>query len=172
MPDADDNEGHESDCAIFAVYVNKDLQNWLSDFAGNRSVEILDGEKKTQDEEPAEDSRDSDRHENAQRSRPRRLLCFLREMGRCVEACYRILGHQNTAAGHISIGSSHSPTDSIQAGPVIELPKDKMRTLMFRSFCNDSHCERKYPERMEDDGSIVEISENVDTEGIDYAVRK
>ena len=55
MPDAEDDERHERDGAVWAEDVDEDLSHGLPDCGVNGGVEVLNAEKEGDEEEEAED---------------------------------------------------------------------------------------------------------------------
>src|SRR5216683_792453 len=77
---------HQDDRALLPDCVQEDLCHWLTRRRCNSRIVILNREKQTQDEEPAEDRRDTDGHDDANRSRPGRIMSLLGHVRARIEA--------------------------------------------------------------------------------------
>jgi hypothetical protein len=71
---------HQNNCAPLPDRVQEDLRHWLTRRRCDRCPVILNREEQTQDEEPAEDRRDSDRRDDANWSRHSRIVSLLGHM--------------------------------------------------------------------------------------------
>jgi hypothetical protein len=71
---------HQNNCALLSDRVQEDLRHWLSRRRCDRRLVILNREEQTQDEEPAEDRRDSDRCDDANWSGHGRIVSLLGHM--------------------------------------------------------------------------------------------
>jgi hypothetical protein len=65
---------HQDNCTPFPDRVQEDLRHWLTRRRRDGTLVILDREEQTQDEEPAEDRRATDRYDDANWSRPGRIV--------------------------------------------------------------------------------------------------
>jgi len=96
------DQGEERQSAVFAEYVNQDLENRLPVLARYCTVEVLDREEESHEDEEAEQGAEADARYDADGSAPRRLLRLLAQVGRCVESC--------PAGQHNAVGLYPSPS--------------------------------------------------------------
>ena len=87
-------------------------------------------------------------------------------MGGSVEAGDGVLGEQDTDAGDVRWRCDFGPT----TGAVIECRKDKLSRLMGWSGRNHGNGQRRDSGTVEDDGRVVEILQDLDTECVNQAV--
>jgi hypothetical protein len=71
------SEHYQYNCALLPDRVQEDLRHWLTRRRCDRRPVILNREEQTQDEEPAEDRRDSDRRDDANWPRHGRIVSLL-----------------------------------------------------------------------------------------------
>lgn len=89
-------------------------------------------------------------------------------MGRGVKAGECVLRHQSTATGYVCWGGSDAP--SWIAGAVVEGCEDEFGALVSWGFGKDGDGNCCYACGMESDGDVVEVFEDVNTEGVDNAM--
>ncbi len=72
---------------------------------------------------------------------------------------------------HIRTTRSRTPTHtSVRTSPINKSLENKLRALMRRRFGKNSNYEGERPNSMPPNGNVVEIVEEVDTEGVDEAL--
>ena len=77
---------HQNNCTLLPDRVQEDLRYWLTCRRCDRRPVILNREEQTQDKEPAEDCRDSDRRDDANWSRHGRVVSLLGHMRARIES--------------------------------------------------------------------------------------
>jgi hypothetical protein len=171
MPYANHDQAHQDHRAVVAEYIDEDLQHRLPIVTRHGPVEVLDPEEETEKDEHAEQGAEAHRTDHAKRCAPGGVPRLLREMGRSIEAGQRILGHQRAAAGDIRRAGSHAPSIiPLGAGLVVEGRKNELGALVRRCLCQHGDGDGRHARRVQEDGGIVQIAQDVDTEGIDQAM--
>ena len=77
---------HQDNCALLADRVQKYLRNWFTCRRRDSTPVILDREEQAQEEEPAKDRGDTNRHDDTNWSRPGRIMGLLGHMRTGVES--------------------------------------------------------------------------------------
>ena len=93
-------------------------------------------------------------------------------MGRGIESGESVLAHESTTAGNIRRGSTNTPSWIWgDTRSIIESPEHELGALVSRSFRQDSNGNRSDACGVQQDGSIVQIPQNVNAECVDNSVR-
>ena len=77
---------HQHNRTLLADRIQEDLRHWLARRRCDCRLIILDRKKQAQDEEPAKDRRDTDRHDDANWSRHSRIVGLFSHMGARIES--------------------------------------------------------------------------------------
>lgn len=85
MPNTHHDKRHKGNCSILSKDINQDLQNRLFNFTFHGAGKVLDREEKGYEEEETEYSRASHRHQNANGSIPRGIVCLFGKMCRSIK---------------------------------------------------------------------------------------
>lgn len=88
-----------------------------------------------------------------------------------IESSERVLRHQRAAGDHVCGRGAIGPALTFFARAVIEFSEDERRWLVTWCFGENGDCDGCNACRVKQDTRIVQVSQNMNAESVDYRMR-